>query len=101
MGLGTSEEKTRQIGSQLTLPLQCQLRYIREGREASRQRLIAALEDPEMFQRIIEVQERRLFEGYPVYGDQMWHYFPLRLEAEMIEELADALNYYTVAHWKG
>lgn len=70
-----------------------QLGTIRAYRQAAREYIINLLEEVDSYKVIAEVQEDRLAKGYDRYTDLMWRWDHQRLLGELIEELADALNY--------
>lgn len=73
-----------------------QLGTIRGSRAAARAYINDLLDDPDSYKIIAEVQEDRLARGYEKFQDLMWRWDQQRLLGELIEELADALNYASV-----
>ena len=70
---------------------------MRGHRAAARDYLIDLLDDTDSFASIAHLQESRLEAGDKKWGDtMMWRYDRWRLEQEIKEELADALNYAAV-----
>lgn len=54
----------------------------------------------EFLPQVVDEADKRITQGYALYGSDMYEWSAEKLTQELIEELADALNYIRAAMWR-